>query len=126
MSRTSSVLATILSVGLGSWAPAILTAAENEMIVFQSVRDGDSEIFIMNVDGSNPQRLTDSPGQDTYPSMSPDGKSIVFESYRDGHAEVYRMNEDGSDVVRLTHFEGLIAENEEIPPGNSNPSWSPR
>jgi len=51
---------------------------------------------------------------------------VVFESYRDGHAEIYRMNADGSDEVRLTHFKGPIGENEEVPPGNSNPSWSPR
>ena len=74
----------------------------------------------------NKAGVTDSPGQDTYPSMSPDGKHIVFESYRDGHAEIYRMNADGSGVVRLTHFEGPVAENDEAPPGNSNPSWSPR
>jgi TolB protein len=80
----------------------------------------------MNVDGSNLRRLTESPQQDTYPSMSPDGKSIVFESYRDGHAEIYRMNADGSGVARLTHFEGPITENGDVPPGNGNPSWSPR
>ncbi len=49
-----------------------------------------------------------------------------FESYRDGHAEIYRMNADGSEVVRLTRYEGPISDNDEIPSGNGNPSWSPR
>ena len=80
----------------------------------------------MNVDGSDPRRLTDSPAQDTYPSMSPDGESIVFESYRDGHAEIYRMTADGTKVQRLTHFDGPVTDDGEAPPGNGNPSWSSR
>jgi len=107
-----------------SWSP------DSRRILFSSDRvgepqNGNYEIFIMNMDGSDLKRLTDSPEQDTYPSMSPDGKFIVFESYRDGHAEIYRINADGSGVVRLTHLEGPITDNEEAPPGNSNPSWSP-
>jgi TolB protein len=80
----------------------------------------------MNHDGSNKTRLTNQPGQDTYPSMSPDGKFIVFESYRDGHAEIYRMDEDGSNVIRLTTFDGdTTSSGDAPPPGNGNPSWSP-
>ena len=108
-----------------SWSP------DGQKILFSSDRvgepqNGNYEIYIMNIDGSDPQRLTNSPAQDTYPSMSPDGKAIVFESYRDGHAEIYRMNADGTGVTRLTHYDGKIAEEGDFPPGNGNPSWSPK
>ena len=79
----------------------------------------------MDADGQNVRQITDAPGQDTYPSMSPDGRMIVFESYRDGHAEIYRINADGSGELRLTHFRGDVDPAGEAPAGNGNPSWSP-
>jgi len=38
------------------------------------------EIYVMNADGSNQLRLTDHPGDDMYPSWSPDGTRIVYAS----------------------------------------------
>jgi hypothetical protein len=58
----------------------------------------------MNADGSNPQRLTNSPGADRTPAWSPDGTKIIFSSERDGgESEIYLMNVDGSNPVRLTN-----------------------
>ena len=53
-------------------------------IAFQSYRDGNFEIYIMNADGSEPIRLTYESAFDQYPSLSPDGKKIAFQSLRDG------------------------------------------
>ena len=63
------------------------------------------EIFRAAPDGSNPQRLTNTPGYDAEATIGPDGR-IVFTSVRDGDMEIYSMNGDGSDVRRLTNRPG--------------------
>jgi WD40 repeat protein len=76
-------------------------------IAFVSDRDGNNEIYIMNIDGSEQVRLTNNPAQDVDPCFSPDGSKIVFDSARDGNWEIYIMNVDGSEQVRLTNNPAL-------------------
>lgn len=54
-----------------------------EHIIFRSGRDGNKEIYIMEDDGSNPERLTNHPATDTAPDISPDGEWIVFATGRE-------------------------------------------
>jgi Tol biopolymer transport system component len=64
-----------------------------DRIVFTSTRDGDIEIYSMNLDGSDPRRLTHSVGYDGGPFYSPDGSTIVFRADSPANAEeeaVYR------------------------------------
>jgi len=92
-----------------SWSP------DGKKIAFVSNIDGDSEIYIMNVDGSNQTNLTENPAVDLHPTFSPDGMRIAFDSDRDGNREIYVMNADGSDQIRLTNE----------PAAEYAPSWSP-
>lgn len=69
-----------------------LSGSGGGIIAFTSDRDNNSEIYIMNADGSDPQRLTDHPFSDTSPMWSPDGTQIVFVSARDGNRNIYIMN----------------------------------
>jgi Tol biopolymer transport system component len=85
----------------------------NCKIVFVSNRDGNSEIYTCNVDGSNISRLTNNAGIDDQPKWSPDGTQIAFISDRNGNPELYIMNADGSNVVRKTFS------------GSYSPAWSP-
>jgi Tol biopolymer transport system component len=64
------------------------------------------EIYLMNADGSEPRRLTRSPGYDGGPFFSPDGQRIVWRRFDEQgvNADVYTMKTDGSDVQRLTDF----------------------
>jgi Tol biopolymer transport system component len=72
-------------------------------VSFDSTRDGNTEIYVMNADGSDPTRLTDNPAIDRDAAFSPDGRRIAFVSERDGNSEVYIMNADGSGQTRLTN-----------------------
>ena len=64
----------------------------SEKIVFTSERDGNQEIYVMDADGSNQQRLTNNLNNDFSSSFSPDGSLIIFVSDRDGNDEIYLMN----------------------------------
>lgn len=88
-------------------SPSISYAAfpgANGKIAFSSTRNSsDSQIYVMNPDGSGVTQLTFSSGFNDYPEWSADGKKIVFESSRDGNHEIYTMNADGSGQTRLTN-----------------------
>ncbi len=77
--------------------------------------DGAPEIYVVDVDGQNPRRLTRNGAIDVSPSWSPDGGRMAFVSDRTGSPQIYLMNSDGSGVQRLT-FDGGY---------NTAPSWSP-
>jgi hypothetical protein len=89
---------------MATWAP------DGSRLAFQTTRDGNREIYLMNADGSMPQNLTRHAAQDLLPRFSPDGGSIVFFSDRaipdhpanqlPGH--LFVMRADGSDVRQLT------------------------
>ena len=81
-----------------------------------------SEIFIMNRDGSDPVNLSNHPAFDGYPAWSPDGSMIVFASNRTadgtrGNFHLYIMNADGSHVRRLLENDGTV--------DDARPAWSP-
>jgi TolB protein len=68
-------------------------------------REGGSQIFLINPDGSGVRRLTSSSAIDTEPRFSPDGRFIYFTSDRGGSPQVYRMPASGGEPQRVT-FEG--------------------
>ena len=78
------------------------TAIQNGKIAYDSYRDDNDEIYVMNADGTNQTRLTTNTSLDSRPSWSPDSKKIAFYSNRDGNGEIYVMDADGTNQTRLT------------------------
>ena len=74
----------------------------DQRIVFASNRDGDWDIYSMDVNGANLLQLTDHAALDEYPACSPNGRRILFASERGVTRDLYVMDSDGSNVVRLT------------------------
>lgn len=84
-------------------------------IAFSSNRDGNLEIYVINVDGSNIARLTNDPGRDIMPAWSPDGSRLAFVRVADAGAggPLMVMNADGSGQVPLGTAVGAA------------PAWAP-
>ncbi|HDP93897.1 MAG TPA: hypothetical protein ENN40_00880 [Candidatus Aminicenantes bacterium] len=62
-------------------------------IAFESNRDGNFDIYLMNTDGV--RRLTRSPARDGFPSFSPTFDRIAFESDRSGRFEIHTIDRSG-------------------------------
>ena len=87
------------------WSP------DGTKIAFVSNRDGaDSELYVMNVDGSNPVRLTNDSVDDLQPDWSPDSQKIAF-TKSNGNG-IHIINGDGTGLVSIITF-------------SSWPAWSP-
>jgi TolB protein len=88
---------------------------DGRLIAFDSNRDGPTEIYIMNADGTNVRRLTFGGGS-TGASWHPDGSQIAFQRQVPGFSfEVFKIFIDGTGETRLTMH---VAE-------DSLPTWSP-
>jgi TolB protein len=71
-------------------------------IAFMSNRDGNNEIYVINVDGSGLRRITNHPGIDATPTWSPSGTQIAFTSDRGGTPSIYIVGVDGLGLRRVT------------------------
>ena len=88
-------------------------------IVFASDRAGAGfDIWIMNSDGTDKQRLTEAPEYEDEPVFSPDGSRIAFYRYDSvtGNPDLFVMNRDGSGLHDITNTPGA---------SEWSPSWSP-
>ncbi|MDO9084949.1 MAG: DPP IV N-terminal domain-containing protein [Anaerolineaceae bacterium] len=84
-------------------------------ILFESNRDGNQEIYVMNADGSDPINLSNSTAIDFSPAWSPDRNFIAYNSGIDGNAEIFILDLEDKQTNNLTNF----------PSKDWGPDWSP-
>jgi hypothetical protein len=77
-------------------------SADGSRIVFATNRDGNFELYVVDADGGNPQRLTSTAVNESEPVWAPDGSQIVYQSDSGGTVQIWRMNADGSGQRQLT------------------------
>jgi len=80
-----------------AWSP------DGKRIAFQSNRDGNFDLYVMDKNGSNLTQLTNSPDTEVSPAWSPDGKRIAFVADQGRVENIYVMDADGTNIVQLTH-----------------------
>lgn len=74
-------------------------------LLFTGNRNGQYDIYSVEIASGKETQLTDTPGLDDGPEFDPEGKFIYFNSNRTGTMQLYRMKPDGSAVEQLTFDE---------------------
>lgn len=77
-------------------------SASQVRVFFQSNRDENDEIYLIDFGSQLQTRVTSNADFDEDPSQTASGSRIAFASSRDGNFEIYAMNPDGSGLTRLT------------------------
>lgn len=97
---------------LPSWSP------DGTRLAYTSTMDGagNSEIYVVNRDGTNLRRLTNHPAADGSPTWAPSGRQIAFMSDRSGAPQIYIMGSDGLEQPRRVTTGESYAD---------RPTWSP-
>ncbi len=106
----------LLGLLTGCGSGAVMSASG---IVFVSERDGEGDLYRMQVDGTGLLRLTDDPALDTDPAWSADGTQIAFRSRRTGNSDIYVMEATGG------RLRNLIDDPEDSWDDEFAPSWAP-
>jgi len=97
--------------------PKVNPKTGNE-ILFTSGRSGPQQVYRMNMDGADVERLTDGTGDAGNPSWRPDGQGLAFawtRGYAIGGWNIFVMDVASRQYLQLTHAEGK----------NEHPSWAP-
>ncbi|MFN2216131.1 MAG: NBR1-Ig-like domain-containing protein [Anaerolineales bacterium] len=103
--------------GISPWIRDPKWSPDGQQIVFSAdiENNGNSDIYLVNVDGSGLTQLTNNPFYEGSPAWSPDGQRIVFTAAEVNNKDLYIMNRDGSNLIRLTSD----------PAGEFDAAWSP-
>jgi hypothetical protein len=106
-SETQPAVPTPTSIVSGTVEKIVFVSPDGEAVV-------DSNIWSMDLDGSNPTQLTTYNGTDRQPDISPDGSRVLYWSHQYGVISLHAMDVDGSNDTTFAL------------PGNSTcPVWSP-
>lgn len=73
-----------------------------DQIAFSSDRAGRPMIYVMDVEGNNPKRLTFAGSFNAAPSWSPDGKTIAFAGWAEKAFDIFTIDAMGSNLKRIT------------------------
>lgn len=97
---------------LATWSPDGLKLA-----YLNAGNGGRNDLYVINADGTNQKRLTDTPEEEGIPAWSPRGDTIAISIPIDGDAEIFLLDvETGEVISQLTDNEGV---------DDYMPAWSP-
>ena len=104
----TGVCACVVTVFGGKTSEAQSIESVPETVVYSSLAPGNWDLYLFEEPGSAPRRLTNDPGLDYNPVVSPDGRWVVFTSERTGNPDLYVLDlaEPGIPVP-LTQTEAM-------------------
>lgn len=93
-----------------------VVSPDGKSIAFSSHRDGNWEIYLLDLQTGATRRVTATLGFEGNPAWSPDGQWLAYEAYADGNFDIWLLPIDGlSEPFRLTTDPGY----------DLAPAWSP-
>ena len=79
-----------------TWSP------DGTQLIFSSSMVGNPELYVCDVNGGRPKRLTFASGASISPTWNPKtGQTIAFVSDRGGYPQLYLMNSDGTSTTKI-------------------------
>jgi TolB protein len=84
-----------------------------------STRDGNLDVYVLDLATQALTRITDDPGIDTEPQWSKDGQSLYFTSDRAGGPQIYRIGIQPGDKPRRLTFQGSYNARPRLSPDES-------
>jgi uncharacterized protein YjdB len=100
-SGVADTLRPVLADSFANIQPAL--SPDRTRIAFSSNRAGSYDLYLMDADGSNLQRLTTEPGREGEPVWTPDGSRLVYTVTREGaQPQLYALRPDGRPAQALT------------------------
>jgi len=90
-----------MSITYPQWSP------DGNFISFNGfTKEGNADVFIVDLQSRNVRRVTDEKSNEVYPSWSPDSRMLYFGSNRSGAWHIWRTTITGQDPEMVTHSNG--------------------
>jgi Tol biopolymer transport system component len=100
----AAVFALVVMATVVGSARATYRGETNGRLAFGININGNTDVYSVQPNGQDLQRLTTDPGFDACAAYSADGSKIAYCSAQSGTIQVWTMNQDGSDKQQVTHL----------------------
>lgn len=83
------------------------------------------DLYVVPIGGGLARKVTNGPGEELFPRLSPDGGTIAFSAMYDGNREIYTMPLNGGSPKRLTYSMDIGNLPERMGPDKIIMHWTP-